>query len=60
MTAVAELTSQVGVTVACQALALPRSSFYRSRQSSSPTADSSLTVALSPKVDPSLRVDPPS
>lgn len=54
MTAVSELTSQVGVAAACQALAVPRSSFYRSRQSSSPKADPS------PKVAPSLRVDPPS
>ena len=60
MTAVSELTSQVGVGAACQALAVPRSSFYRSRQSSSPKADSSLTVDQSPKVDPSLTVDPPS
>ena len=48
MTTVSELTSQVGVAAACQALAVPRSSFYRSRQSSSP------------KADPSLTVDPPS
>jgi putative transposase len=54
MTAVSELTSQVGVAAACQALAVPRSSFYRSRLSSSPKADSSLTVA------PSLTVNPPS
>jgi putative transposase len=66
MTVVSELTSQFGVAAACQALAVPRSSFYRSRQSSSPKAD------LSPKVDLvapealqqggviSPKVDPPS
>jgi putative transposase len=48
MTVVSELTSQVGVATACQALAVPRSSFYRSRQ------------ATSPKVDPSPKVDSPS
>src|SRR6266511_773305 len=48
MTAVSELTSQVGVAAACQALAVPRSNFYRSRQ------------ATSPKVGPSPKVDPPS
>jgi len=32
MTVVSELTSQFGVAAACQALAVPRSSFYRSRQ----------------------------
>ena len=48
MTAVSELTSQVGVAAACQALAVPRSSFYRSRQ------------ATSLKVNPSPKVDPPS
>jgi hypothetical protein len=36
MTAVSELTSQVGVAAACQALAVPRGSFYRSRQATSP------------------------
>ena len=48
MTAVSELTSQVGVAAACQSLAVPRSSFSRSRQ------------ATSPKVDSSPKVDPPS
>jgi hypothetical protein len=32
MNAVSDLTSQVGVVVACYALAIPRSSFYRSHQ----------------------------
>jgi putative transposase len=32
MNSLSDLTSQVGVAVACQALAVPRSSFYRSRQ----------------------------
>ena len=36
MTVVSELTSQFGVAAACQALAVPRSSFYRSRQVPSP------------------------
>jgi hypothetical protein len=36
MTVVSELTSQFGVAAACQALAVPRSSFYRSRQAISP------------------------
>ena len=31
MNAVSDLTFQVGLGVACQALAIPRSSFYRSR-----------------------------
>lgn len=44
MTVVSELTSQFGAAAACQALAIPRSSFYRSRQSSSPKAASSLPV----------------
>jgi putative transposase len=60
MTAVSELTSQLGVAAACQSLAVPRSSFYRSRQSSSPKADSSLTIDSSPKVTPSLTVVLPS
>jgi putative transposase len=47
MTTISELTSQVGVAAACQALAVPRSSFYRCRPSSSP------------KVYPALRVVPP-
>jgi putative transposase len=36
MTVVSELTSQFGVAAACQSLAVPRSSFYRSRQIQSP------------------------
>jgi putative transposase len=39
MTAVSEMTSQFGVAVACQALAVPRSSFYRSRQDPLPKID---------------------
>ena len=39
MTVVSELTSQFGVAAACQALAVPRSSFYRSRQVPSPKVD---------------------
>lgn len=58
MTAVFELTSQVGVAAACQALAVPRGSFYRSRLSSSPKADSSLTVEPSPKLAPWPKVEP--
>ena len=46
MTVVSELTSQFGVAASCQALAVPRSSFYRSRQSTSPK------VAKSPKAGP--------
>ena len=48
MSSISELTSQVGVAAACQALAVPRSSFYRSRQSSSPKADLSLTMVPPP------------
>jgi putative transposase len=60
MTTISELTSQVGVATACQALAVPRSSFYRSRQSSSPKADLSLTVDSSPTVvSPPLPVRSP-
>ena len=67
MTAVSELTSQLGVAAACQSLAVPRSSFYRSHQSSSPKAD-----LVAPEVDLvapeaiqhsgviSPKVDPPS
>src|SRR5215468_6930728 len=39
MRVVSELTSQFGVAAACQALAVPRSSFYRSRQVPSPKVD---------------------
>jgi len=39
MTTVSELSSQVSVAAACQALAFPRSSFYRSRQTTSPKVD---------------------
>jgi putative transposase len=60
MTTISELTSQVGVATACQALAVPRSSFYRSRQSSSPKADLSLTVdSSSTVVSPPLPVRSP-
>ena len=56
MTAVSELTSQVGVAAACQTLAVPRSSFYRSRQISSPKMGS----APKPSAKPSPKMDPPS
>ena len=39
MTVVSELTSQFGVAAACQALAVPSSSFYRSGQVHSPKGD---------------------
>src|SRR5262245_10311335 len=49
MTAVSELTSHMGVAEACQPLAVPRSSFYRSRQSPSPKADPPSPPARSPR-----------
>ena len=49
MTAVSELTSQLGVAAACQSLAVPRSSFYRSRQVPSPKADHPSPPARSPR-----------
>jgi len=49
MTAVSELTSQVSVAAACQALAVPRSSFYRSHQVSSPKVDHPSPPARSPR-----------
>src|SRR5262245_1806735 len=49
MTVVSELTSQVGVAAACQALAVPRSSFYRSHQVSSPKGDHPSSPARSPR-----------
>jgi hypothetical protein len=50
MTVVSELRSQFGVAAACQALAVPRSSFYRSRQVPSPKVDppSPLTLRAEP------------
>ena len=49
MTVVSELTSQAGVAAACQALAVPRSSFYRSRQAPSPKVDPPSPPARSPR-----------
>jgi putative transposase len=49
MTVVSELTSQFGVAAACQALAVPRSSFYRSRQSASPRIAPPSLPARSPR-----------
>ncbi len=49
MTVVSELTSQFGVAAACQALAVPRSSFYRSRQVPSPKVDPPSPPARSPR-----------
>jgi putative transposase len=49
MTVVSELTSQFGVTAACQALAVPRGSFYRSRQASAPKVDPPSPPARSPR-----------
>jgi putative transposase len=49
MTAVPELSSQFGVAAACQALAVPRSSFYRSRQVPSPKVDPPLPPKPSPR-----------
>jgi putative transposase len=49
MTVVSELTSQFGIAAACQALAVPRSSFYRSRQVTSPKVDPPSPPAHSPR-----------
>jgi len=49
MTVVSELTSQFGVAAACQALAVPRGSFYRSRQATSPKVDPPSLPARSPR-----------
>ena len=49
MTVVSELTSQFGVAAACQALAVPRSSFYRSRQVPSPKVDPPSPPQRSPR-----------
>ena len=49
MTAVSELTSQLGVVAACQSLAVPRSSFYRSRQAPSPKVAPPSPPARSPR-----------
>jgi hypothetical protein len=49
MTVVSELTSQFGVAAACHALAVPRSSFYRSRQAPSPKVDHPPLPARSPR-----------
>jgi hypothetical protein len=49
MTVVSELTSQFGVAAACQALAVPRSSFYRSHQVPSPKVDPPSPPARSPR-----------
>src|SRR6266536_936446 len=49
MTVVSELTSQFGVAAACQSLAVPRSSFYRSRQVSSPKVAPPSPPARSPR-----------
>jgi len=49
MTVVSELTSQFGVAAACQALAVPRSSFYRSRQVPSPKVNPPSPPARSPR-----------
>jgi hypothetical protein len=49
MTVVSELTSQFGVAAACQALAVPRSSFYRSRRVPSPKIDPPSPPARSPR-----------
>jgi len=47
MTATSELTTELGVKAACQALAVPRSSFYRSRQA--PKADCPALPVRSPR-----------
>ena len=49
MTVVSELTSQFGIAAACQALAVPRSSFYRSRQVPLPKVDPPSRPARSPR-----------
>jgi putative transposase len=49
MTVVSELSSQLGVAAACQALAVPRSSLYRSRQVPSPKMDPPSPPACSPR-----------
>jgi putative transposase len=49
MTVVSELTLQFGVAAACQALAVPRSSFYRSRQVPSPKVSPLSPPARSPR-----------
>lgn len=49
MTVISELTSQVGVTTACETLAVPRSSFYRSRQAPRPKSDPPSLPAPSPR-----------
>src|SRR5262245_15036614 len=49
MTAVSEMTSQLGVAAACQSLAVPRSSFYRSRQIPSPKVAPPSPPAPSPR-----------
>ena len=50
MTASSELTTKLGVKAACQALAVPRSSFYRSRQAPPrPKADSPALPVPSPR-----------
>jgi hypothetical protein len=49
MTAVSELTSQLGVAAAYQSLAVPRSSFYRSRQAPSPKVAPESPPAPSPR-----------
>ena len=49
MNVVSDLTSQFGIAAACQALAVPRGSFYRSRQAPRPTADPLSPPAPSPR-----------
>ena len=49
MTVVSELTSRVGVATACETLAVPRSSFYRSRQSPRPKVDPPSSPVPSPR-----------
>jgi hypothetical protein len=56
MTVVSELTSQVGVAEACQALAVTRSSIYRSRQVPSPKVAPESPPARSPRA---LSEEPP-
>jgi putative transposase len=51
MAAVAELANDVGTSAACQALALPRASYYRDRRKASVPA----AVALRPSSARALR-----